>query len=152
MSAGSANGTSQAATLTPKLRDRLIEIADQLIPADGEMPAASEVGVADTQLAVVVDARPDLVDPLLRVLSVPGAGMSALDFLNAIESTDPEGHEALVLTVVGGYYMSPQVVRLLGYSGQHASPLNPDIYPAYVAEGLLDAVIDRGPLFRPAPD
>lgn len=150
MSAGSADGTT--GVLTPKLRDRLIELADQLIPAVGEMPAASEVGVADTQLAVVADARPDLVGPLRRVLSVPGAGTSALDFLNAIESTDPEGHEALVLTVVGGYYTSPEVVRLLGYPGQHASPVTPDMYPAYVAEGLLEAVIDRGPQFRSAPD
>lgn len=151
MNVGSANGPTGPAVLTPKLRDRLTEIADQLIPADNEMPAASEAGVADTQLTVVTGARPDLVGPLIRVLSMPAMGRSALAFLNEIESTDPEGHEALVLTVVGGYYTSPEIVRILGYPGQHASPVTPDIYPPYVAEGLLEVVLERGPVFRSAP-
>jgi len=152
MSVGSRDGSPGTKILAPSLRDRLIELADELIPADGQMPAASEAGVADTQLTVVADARPDLVGPLRRVLSKPGKEMTAPEFLNAIQSTDPEGHEALVLTVVGGYYTNPHVVRLLGYSGQHASPVTPDIYPSYVEEGLLEAVIDRGPLFRQIPD
>ncbi len=152
MSAGSWDGSSETDILSASLRARLIELADQLIPANHQMPAASEAGVADVQLTVVLEARPDLVDPLRRVLSLAGGELPALEFLNALQSSDPEGHEALVLALVGGYYTSPRVVQLLGYPGQNAAVVTPDIYPPYVEEGLLESLMERGSLFRQASD
>jgi hypothetical protein len=132
-------------------RNRLAEIADQLIPETDGMPAASSVGVADRQLEVVMRSRADLLEPLQRVLDVSFSG-SAMEFLESVAATDPQGHEALVLTILGGYYSSEQVVRLLGYPGQSATVVSLDTYPPYVAEDLLAAVVERGPIFRPTPD
>jgi hypothetical protein len=137
--------------LDAEQRHRLVEIADELIPAGDGMPAPSVVGVADGQLAVVLGGRPDLFEPLSRVLSMSFEG-TVIDFMEAIEVADPEGHGALVLTILGGYYMSEQVSRLLGYTGQRATPVSPDTYPLYVEEGLLEAVTERGWIFRPTPD
>jgi hypothetical protein len=137
--------------LTSASRNRLAEIADQLIPETDGMPAASSVGVSDRQLEVVMRSRPDLLEPLRRVLDVSFSG-SAMEFLESVVTTDPQGHEALVLTILGGYYSSEQVVRLLGYPGQNAAVVALDTYPPYVAEDLLAAVVERGPIFRPTPD
>ncbi len=131
-------------------RARLADIADELIPAAEGMPSASQVGVAQQQLEVVFASRPDLVEPLQRVLAVSFGG-SAVEFLEALAQTDPPGHEALVLTILGGYYTSEHVAGLLGYPGQGATVVVPDVYPWYVDEGLLDVVLERGPIYRPTP-
>lgn len=137
--------------LTPASRSRLAGIADQLIPETDGMPAASSVGVADRQLEVVMKSRPDLLEPLRRVLDSSFSG-PAVDFLESVAETDPQGHEALVLTILGAYYSSEQVVRVLGYPGQSATVVAPDTYPPYVAEDLLAAVVERGPIFRQTPN
>ena len=55
---------------TAKERARLRALADELIPAAGDMPAASTVGVADEELDRVLRARPDLVPALREALAV----------------------------------------------------------------------------------
>lgn len=137
--------------LTSASRSRLAAIADQLIPATDGMPAASSVGVTDRQLKVVMRSRPDLLEPLRRVLDTSFTG-SAVEFLESVAERDPQGHEALVLTILGGYYSSEQVVRVLGYPGQSATVVQPDTYPPYIAEDLLAAVVERGPTFRQTPN
>ena len=129
------------------LRLRLRALADVLIPAAHGMPAASEIGVADGQLEQVLEARPDLLEPLLRAL--PHADSEDAErSLAAIQAADPPAHDALVLTVVGGYYIHPRVRELLGYDGQVPVELQPEIVPDYVKEGLLEPVLQRGPLYR----
>ena len=51
---------------------------------------------------------------------------------------------ALELTIAGGYYMSPEVRTAIGYPGQIAQVVSPDIYPDYVEEGLLEFVLQMG--------
>lgn len=137
--------------LSKSLRGRLRQIADAMIPATEEMPAASEVGVASFQLALVLEARPDLLEPLKRALSQadPNDPLVALEHL---AKWDPEAHAALILTVLGGYYLSDEVTDILGYPGREAEPVRPDTYPPYVAEGLLDGILDRGPRYRTVTD
>lgn len=137
--------------LSDPLRRRLVQIADAMIPGTDEMPAASEVGVASSQLAPVLEARPDLIDPLQRALGLvhPDEPLTALD---SLRTSDHEAHEALVLIVLGGYYLSERVTEILGYPGQQPEAVRPDTYPPYVAEGLLDQVLERGPLYRSISD
>jgi hypothetical protein len=132
-------------------RATLAAIADVLIPAAHGMPAAGEVGVAEAQLDRVLRARPDLAEPLQRgldALAPTGAG-EALRALERLEGQDAEAHGALLTTIVGGYYIHPEVRRRLRYDGQEPREVRPEIIPNYVDEGLLDGVVERGSIFRP---
>lgn len=120
-------------------RARLRVLADAMIPADATMPAASEAGVADGRVDAVLAARPDLAAPLLRALDQEVLDAEAR--LEALARGDLEAREALELVVAGGYYLSREVKRRLGYPGQVAVPVWPDPHPAYVAEGLLDHLV-----------
>ncbi len=64
---------------------------------------------------------------------------------------DPAAHDDLVTAVVAGYYMHPDVKRLLGYPGQVPQQVSIDGFPAYLSEGLLERVYERGPIYRPTP-
>jgi hypothetical protein len=138
-------------TVDDALRDRLRTVADVLIPNAHGMPAASEVGVADGQLDRVVGARPDLGDAVRRAL-----GRIDLDDVMGsaarLEAADPDLHHQLMLAIVGGYYIHPEVRARLDYDGQEPVEVRPEIIPAYVEDGLLDPVLRRGPIFRPVPD
>jgi hypothetical protein len=132
------------------LRDLLRAFADVLIPAAHDMPAASEVGVADRQLDVVLGARPDLAGPLARAVE----RVDPTDYegsLARLHDEDPAAHDALLLTVVGGYYIDRDVRRRLGYTGQVPVEVRPEIIPNYVEEGLVEPLLARGPIYRPVP-
>jgi hypothetical protein len=133
------------------LRERLRAFADALIPAAHDMPAASEVGVADRQLDVVLRVRPDLVGPLARALERVDPADHEGSLARLLEQ-DRAAHEALLLTVVGGYYIDRNVRRRLGYTGQEPVEVRPEIIPNYVEEGLVEPLLARGPIYRPAPD
>jgi len=137
--------------VTDELRARLRTFADALIPAAHGMPAAREVGVADGQLDGVLEARPDLLEPLGRALAQVDAA-DVESSLAAIRAADPAAHDALLLAVVGGYYMHPRVRELLGYDGQVPVEVRPEIVPNYVEEGLIEPVLERGTVYRAVPE
>jgi hypothetical protein len=51
--------------------------------------------------------------------------------------------------VPGAYFLNPDVRRAIGYEGQTGRAIDP--HPDYLDDGLLDAVIARGPIYRPTP-
>jgi hypothetical protein len=121
-------------------RDRLAELADVLIPAEGGMPSASEAGAVAHWLDAVLAARPDFEAPL--------AGVAASSFdVASLPEHDPAGWTALTAAVVAAYYMNPEVCERLGYAGQRAIPLPAE--PDYA--DLLDSVRARAPVYRPTP-
>ena len=132
------------------LRDRLRTFADVLIPAAHDMPAASEVGVADRQLDRVLGVRPDLAEPLGRALERVDPADHEGSLARLLDA-DRAAHDALLLTVVGGYYMDRDVRDRLGYTGQVPVEVRPEIIPDYVDEGLMEPLLARGPIFRPVP-
>ena len=102
------------------------------------MPSASAAGVAGERLDVVARARPDLVDGLHTILAAAfeAAGPRLVELL-----ADP-GMRAILLTVVAGaYYMAPAVHDALGYPGLVALAPAGAEFPPYVAEGLLDHLV-----------
>jgi hypothetical protein len=127
----------------------LTPLADLLIPAADGMPAASEVGVAAGQLDRVLAVRPDLRRHLGRAVALTQE-LAPVRVLATLVELDPVAHAALLEVVAGGYYAHPEVRRLLGYTGQRPVPVRPEDYPAYVAEGLLERVLERGRVYRPA--
>lgn len=138
-------GAGAIPTLDDRERATFAGIADQLIPAADGMPSAAEV-VDDVRLAFVLRARPDLADPLRAALR-PDLGEDVAARLTAL-ADEPTSLSALQLSIVGGYYTDKRVRELIGYPGQMALELRSWEYPAYLEEGLIDAVLARGPVWR----
>jgi hypothetical protein len=127
-------------------RQTLAAIADRLIPAAEEMPSAGEV-LDDARLRFVLNARPDLVEPLRAALR-PDLGGDVEARLEALGREEPANVGALQLVIVAGYYTDARVRELIGYPGQMALELRSWEYPVYLEEGLIDAVLARGPVWR----
>lgn len=135
----------------PIERGFFASLADLLIPAGEDFPAASQAGVADEGLDQALAVRPDLIEPLKRVLAMaqPGAGRGPAEVLSDIQKSDPEAFAALTELVPGAYFLDPGVRAKLKYDGQIGRPIEEKV--DYLDDGLLQSVIDRGPIYRPAP-
>ena len=131
--------------LDEESRSRLATIADLLIPEAHGMPSAASVLSAD-RLAFVLRARPDLVEPLVAALR-PELGADPQARLDAL-AEEPLNLAALQLVIVAGYYTDRGVRDRIGYPGQMAIEVKSWLYPAYLEEGLIDAVLARGPVWR----
>jgi len=149
MTAGSTPSTATAdplATLDAAERATLSAIADRLIPAAHGMPSAAEV-LGDDRVRFVLNARPDLVAPLRAALR-PDLGDDIEARLAALGPDEPSPLGALQLVIVAGYYTDRRVRELIEYPGQMAIELRSWEYPAYLEEGLIDAVLARGSVWR----
>ena len=137
--------------LTPDQRETFAGVADYLIPHAEGMPSAREVDVHGAILDRVLALRNDLQEPFLRGLRTC-AGRSPAEAANALNREDPAALGAIGLAASAGYYMSPRVRELIGYPGQESRPeRDPDATPPYIANGMLQQVIDRGPIYKPTP-
>jgi hypothetical protein len=133
-------------TLDARELQTLAAVADHLIPAAGDMPSAADV-VDGERLEFVLRARPDLAEPLRAALA-QHFGDEPQVRLDRLSLEDPGSLGALQLAIVGGYYTDRRVRELIGYPGQTAIELRSWEYPAYLEEGLIDAVLARGPVWR----
>ena len=134
------------ARLDPAERATLSAVAGQLIPAAHGMPSASDV-VGDVRLRFVLNARPDLLEPIRAALR-RDLGDDVQARLDALADDEPSALGALQLVIVAGYYTDARVRELIAYPGQMALELRSWEYPAYLEEGLIDAVLARGPTWR----
>lgn len=121
-------------------------IADHLIPAAHGMPSAADV-ITDDRLRFVLTARPDLVESLVAALR-PDLPEDPATRLTTLERDEPMVLESLLLIVVGAYYTDKDVRERIGYPGQLAKQLYSWKVPDYVEEGLIDAAIARGPVWK----
>ena len=126
-------------------RALLRAIGETLIPGAHGMPSAAEV-LTDDRLSFVLRARPDLTEPLEASLR-PELGANPADRLSRL-ADEPTSLSALQLVIVGGYYTDKRVRELIGYPGQMALEVKSWLYPAYLEEGHIDAVLARGPVWR----
>jgi hypothetical protein len=144
--AGASADACEVVTLSEIERATFAAIADHLIPAAHGMPSAAEV-VGEERLRFVLNARPDL-DPPLRAALRRELGDDVGARLDALGRDDPTVLGALQLVIVAGYYTDRNVRELIGYPGQMALDIRSWEYPAYLEEGLIDAVLARGPVWR----
>ncbi|WP_394840216.1 hypothetical protein LVJ94_25355 [Pendulispora rubella] len=141
-------------SLDDAARARLAALADLLIPADGDMPAASGAGVAGAGVDAVLAARPDLLVPLHFALSV-AAYEDAAHALSVLRDKHPMEYTALGELVAGAYYLHPDIQRRMGYRGRQAITIEiADGTNGPMAKGdaeLLSPVVKRGPIWRADP-
>jgi hypothetical protein len=135
--------------LDVRKRAWLISLADILIPAAEDMPAASSVEGYERILGKVLEIRPDLADGVRAVVAM-GQDDEPAKALSELEARERDAFDALGLALATAYYQSPDVRRRLGYPGQVATPIDPDATPDYEAGDLLGPVRAREPFFRDA--
>ena len=138
-------GADERTTLSDEERATFIAMADHLIPAANGMPSAAEI-VTDDRLRFVLRSRPDLGEPLKAALR-PELGSNAADRLAKL-ADEPTNLSAAQLVIVAGYYTDKRVRELIGYPGQMALEVRSWEYPVYLEEGLIDAVLARGSVWR----
>lgn len=134
-----------------ELRKTFAGIADVLIPNAEGMPSASEMNVQGEMLDHVLGLRSDIREDFMRGLT-NSVGRDPRDAANDLNKNDPAALTAIGLAASAGYYMMPRVKELIGYPGQERRPdPDPDATPEYVTNGMLQQVIERGPIYRPTP-
>lgn len=131
---------------------RLAALADVMLPAAHGMPAFSDVKAVESYLAQVLGWRDDLRQPLVRAVGALDPTSFTIEGLTAFHGEDEDAYVALTTAVAACYYLSPVVRELIGYPGQVAKTYDPYAYTEWVADGLLDPVVERGPIWREAPE
>src|SRR5256885_423639 len=102
-----------AALVSPEDRETLAALADVLVPAAVNLPAASEIDVAGRWLDRALRALPEIGPDLARVLAGARDRDPAAE-ARRLHAEDQEGFRALSLAVTGAYYMHPRVRRRVG--------------------------------------
>jgi hypothetical protein len=134
--------------LSPAARATLAELADALMPGGEEMPPASAVDTAgsllDRVLAVRPQAAPSFVALAERLAADPGPG-TPTERAQRLRRDHPADFSLLAGFLVGAYQLAEPVRAAIGYPGQGPSEVTFDDETGYIAEGLLDPVLERGP-------
>jgi hypothetical protein len=133
-----------------ELRRAFVAIADVLIPAYGDLPAASGADVGGEPLDRILTLRDDVKATFVRGLRAV-VGKPADAAARALNGSDPTALAAIGLVASAAYYMNPEVRKKIGYPGQDSSPIDPNAPPDYMQGNLLQPVIARGAIYRPTP-
>jgi len=137
-----------AESLSPAARAVLAELADALIPGGEGMPSASTAGAHEALLDRVLAVRPQAA-PAFRALverlaAEPGPGTPE-ERAQRLRRDHPADFSLLAGFVVGAWQLAEPVRQALGYPGQAPSDVTFEDETGYIAEGLLDPVLERGP-------
>jgi hypothetical protein len=127
----------------------LLRIADCLIPASGPNPKASDADGYVHYLNLALSARADTFDAVMSAIAAL-ADVTDDDLWAALKrmwSEDKFTFDPLSSIVAGAYFMTPQVKELIGYPGQHRDVAGLDEAANELATGILDPVIERGPIY-----
>jgi hypothetical protein len=128
----------------------LAALSDALVRGTEVMPSAAQAGVSDKWARRALEALPGYIEAFARILD-EARGLDPELEVKRLAAEDPEALALLLLVVVGAYYMSPRVRRVLGYPGPKRQPAQEDEADYYLRDGLVDPVIGRGPIYRPTP-
>ena len=134
-------------------------IIDRIVPAEGRLPGAGALGVADYIDRVVgesTELRGLLIHGLSQAEIDAQAGYST-DFadltddqkdetLRRVESEEPEFFEALVRQTYNGYYTDRTVIEGLGLEARPPQPRGHELIPGDLS--LLENVRKRGRAYR----
>ena len=144
--------------LSAEQRALLDAVLDRLIPAEGAMPGAGQIGTSDYIDGVAGQSA--------RMARLFGAGLRSIELaasrrggsfaeldgetrdevLRGIESDESDFFETLLGQAYNGYYSNPEVVAALGLEARPPQPQGHEV--AFGDFGTLDAVTARGTAYR----
>ena len=136
-------------TLTDAQRLCAYRLSEALIPPQPGEISIDEAGVPAIFLDRVLVARPDLIDDFKFVLDSSVESDARL-FCEDLQRSDQRLFGVLTFVTGAAYFMSPRVRERLKYSGQVGEFQNGAPQPEYQSGGLLDDVLKRGRIYRPA--
>ena len=134
-------------TLSADQRMHLAEFAKVMIPGGADMPSAEDLTLWEGPVDEVLAIDPSRREHLTRFLALPGEVTSLAD-VEALAQSDRDGFEALGVVLTNAYFMHPKTCAAIGYPGQEARDSSGGLTPD--DEALLEPVIARGPIYRPA--
>lgn len=132
-------------------RNLLDAVLNRIVPAEGAMPAAGDLGIAAFVESVAAGssaARRQLLDGLTRIELTAGAQGSSfgvlspeaqVDVLQTVAAASPAFFQELVTQTYRGYYTNESVYDLLSYR----APNRADYCPIPFDESLLEPVRQR---------
>jgi hypothetical protein len=148
------------AILTDEQRALLVAALNCIVPPNGDLPGAGDLGVAEFIERVAADSpagRRRLIDGLTAIqlagLRRGAPGFAALDadgqeaLLAEIEVTLPLAFGSLVSYAYRGYYTDPRVQTAVGFEPRPPHPRGHDL-PVFDA-ALLERQRQRTPFWRP---
>lgn len=136
---------------TQEQRDVLTAILNRIIPAEGAMPGAGDVGVGRFIEEVLREA-PLLRRPVLGLVSalqIQGSStpLTATEIdgrLQRMEQDQEASFNILLQATYTGYYSHPQVLAALGWGHPEAASSE----TAFFDSTILEEVRRRGPIYR----
>ena len=149
--AGIGAFSTAAAGTAPKVltkeQSRVLELVlNHLIPANGVMPAAGDLGIAGF-IDRVMDEAPHLRRPIIRLLAalpdqhvITRLSADQVDgLLHRLEQEQNEAFDILLQATYTGYYSHPQVLATIGW----IDPVESTHELVRFDEALLDVVRKR---------
>ena len=135
-------------------------VLDRLIPPQGDMPGAGELGTADYLDGIAAGSAGiarlffgGLQDIEIAAARL-GSGFEKLsgdqqdEVLRGVEAHSPEFFDLLVRHTYNGYYINPKVVELLGLDPRPPQPRGNHVERGDL--GSLQVVVERGQVYRDA--
>lgn len=137
--------------LTDEERETAYLLGEELIPPQPGELSADQAGVSAEFLDRVLELRPDLAHGFQNLLQ-RARDRDPRMFCEHLMAEEPAAFQLLTFVLAGAYLMSPRVRTRLNYRGQIGEPQLGEPQPEYAESGILAAVRDRGPSYRPTPD
>lgn len=138
--------------LSEEQRALLSAALNRIVPAQGEMPAAGDLGIGgfvETVAAGSSGKRRNLLDGLVRIelaAAERGGAFTSLsaaeqtEALRAVAAAEPGFFQELVIQTYRGYYTNERVFERLSYRAPNRESYNPIPFD----ESLLEPVRQRG--------
>ena len=151
--------TARNRVFTELQKDLLSSVLNRLIPPEGQLPGAGDLGLAGF-LEKVIEGQVQLNrlfnDGLAQIEIAAGirepSGFQALNddgkdaALKQVEASHPEFFDELVRQTYNGYYTNPSIFQLIGYSERPTQGTNGSL--ELLDESLLDQQRKRAPFWR----
>ena len=132
------------------VREGLARVLDVLLPGTDQLPSGREVAVHMEWIDRVLAASPRPFDALHDLGE--RAAKAEKCTLQEVRGWAGEHFEDVLFALNAAYYMSPLVMRALGYPGQTRRPVSEATPDELCSEDLLAPVRQRGPVYVPTPD
>jgi hypothetical protein len=130
--------------------DALRKLGAVILPGTSTQPSFTDVDPNNDHLRKALQHL--TFDAPVALAAVAGGVEDPEDFLNRLRTEDPATFHSVWMVCVGAYYVNRAVWERIDYPGRIPYPVAPAEAASQLNFSQLQAVIDRGPIFRPAPN
>lgn len=116
-------------------------IADVLIPATAQFPAATSEDRFDEYLMRAVDARADAFGAIEDIVANAPVGADLEPYLRRMHDVEPSDFQVLSTVVAGAWLLTPGVRDRIGYHGQQRHPAGLEDAADDLMDGILEPVL-----------